>query len=527
MALWSFFFISKVILHYRGHLQFDGFLNVLMGLYAILPWAASRSVGLSIRKNSGITTLHGGFGLALGVMLLWHDSYFPPVRSLYHYLSDPVTRPSNDFLFQFVMNYWNPFVFAVLVAIYWICRVSAKKWNLAPAVALVVAATTAHGALTRKTVRTDLALPSSSISGFGSGVLSLESPGKKDAPFDVLILQVCSLSAEDLAHTGMSGHSFFEGFDLRFSNFNTATSYSTPAALRLLQALCGQARHEGLFQGVPAACMLLEGLRSAGYRTSTVFNHEGKLSNKMANELVTYAKADLPMPISGLSQKEVSYDKSPVYGNFDVLEQWWKQRLTSSDPRVALYYNTVSLHVGNHLAHDSRPWWKQEKSATYRELLEKTLSDFDRFFRLLEESNRDVLVIMVSEHGAALAGSEIQGPDLRDIPLPKLTLVPMGVKLIGSGWKKSAPVRIEDLVSYSVIPRVINLATKHHSRGDSFSVDEFSGVSEARFFAENADAATLIRDQELFYQGKDRVWKSLPAQHIPESLKTALQSRSP
>ncbi len=527
MALWSFFFISKVILHYRGHLQFDGFLNILLGLYAILPWAASRSVGLSIRKNSVIATLHGGFGFALGLMLLWRDSYFPPVKSLYRYLSDPVTRPGNDFLFQFVITYWNPLVLVTLLAVYWTCRVSAKKWNLAPAVALVIAATTAHGALTRKTVRADLALPSVSVSGFGSGAVTLETPGKKDAPFDVLVLQVCSLSSEDLTHTGMSGHTFFEEFDLRFSNFNTATSYSNPAALRLLQSLCGHARHEGLFQGVPAECMLLEGLRSAGYRTATVFNHEGKRSIKMANELVTYAKADLPMPISGLSQREVGYDKSPVYGNFDVLEQWWKRRLATPDPRFALYFNTVSMHVGNHLAHDSRPWWKQDKSDTYRELLERTLSDFDRFFRLLEESNRDVLVIVVSEHGAALSGSEIQGPDLRDIPLPKLTLVPMGVKLIGKGWNRSAPVRIDDLVSYSVIPRVINLATKHHSRGDSFSVGEFSGVSESRFFAENADAATLIRDQELFYQGKDRVWKSLPAQHIPESLKTALQSRSP
>jgi cellulose synthase operon protein YhjU len=527
MVLWSFFFISKVILHYRGHLQFDGFLNVLLGLYAILPWAASRSVGLEIRKNSRIPILHGAFGVVLGFMLLWHDTFFPPMKSLYRYLSDPVTRPANDFIFQFVMNYWNPLVFVILLGLYWICRISSKRWNLAPAVALVVAATTAHGTLTRSAVRTDLALPSVSVSGVGSGAVTLDSPGKKGAPFDVLILQVCSLSTEDLAHTGMSGHHFFEGFDLRFSNFNTATSYSTPAALRLLQALCGQARHEVLFQGVPAPCMLLEGLRSAGYRTATVFNHEGKPSDKMAKELVTYAKADLPMPISGLSPKEVYYDKSPVYGNFDVLEKWWKQRLASADPRVALYFNTVSLHVGNHLAHDSRPWWKQEKSATYRELLEKTLSDFDRFFRLLEESNRDVLVIMVSEHGAALAGSEIQGPDLRDIPLPKLTLVPMGVKLIGKGWKRSAPVRIEDLVSYSVIPRVINLATQHHSRGESFSASEFFGISESRFFAENADAATLIRDQELFYQGKDRVWKSLPAPHIPESLKTALQSRSP
>ncbi len=58
-------------------------------------------------------------------------------------------------------------------------------------------------------------------------------------PFDVLIINICSLSWSDIEAVGLMDHPLWKHFDLLFKNFNSATSYSGPAAARLLRASCG------------------------------------------------------------------------------------------------------------------------------------------------------------------------------------------------------------------------------------------------------------------------------------------------
>ena len=43
-------------------------------------------------------------------------------------------------------------------------------------------------------------------------------------------------------------HEVLKQFNIRFENFNSATSYSGPAALRLLKSVCGQPSHEDLYE---------------------------------------------------------------------------------------------------------------------------------------------------------------------------------------------------------------------------------------------------------------------------------------
>ena len=56
-------------------------------------------------------------------------------------------------------------------------------------------------------------------------------------PFGIVIVNICSLSDDDLNATAMAAHPVFRRFDLRFESFNSATSYSTPASMRLLRLL--------------------------------------------------------------------------------------------------------------------------------------------------------------------------------------------------------------------------------------------------------------------------------------------------
>ncbi len=59
-------------------------------------------------------------------------------------------------------------------------------------------------------------------------------------PFDLLVINICSLSWSDIEAAGLMDHPLWKHFDIVFKNFNSATSYSGPAAVRLLRASCGQ-----------------------------------------------------------------------------------------------------------------------------------------------------------------------------------------------------------------------------------------------------------------------------------------------
>ncbi|MEI8617012.1 cellulose biosynthesis protein BcsG [Pseudoalteromonas sp. B193] len=53
--------------------------------------------------------------------------------------------------------------------------------------------------------------------------------------FDVIILNICSMAVADLNAIGVSVTDMYKDFDVVFSDFNSATSYSGPAAVRLLR----------------------------------------------------------------------------------------------------------------------------------------------------------------------------------------------------------------------------------------------------------------------------------------------------
>src|SRR5207248_1745854 len=66
-------------------------------------------------------------------------------------------------------------------------------------------------------------------------------------PFDIVIVHVCSMSWADLKEVGLDKDDFFKQFDYSFTNFNSVSSYSNPAVMRLLRSNCGQQTHADLY----------------------------------------------------------------------------------------------------------------------------------------------------------------------------------------------------------------------------------------------------------------------------------------
>jgi hypothetical protein len=73
----------------------------------------------------------------------------------------------------------------------------------------------------------------------------------------VIFIHVCSLSWDDLEATGLAQHPLLSGFDILLKRFNSVSTYSGPAAIRLLRAPCGQPRHVALWTPAPAQCLLM------------------------------------------------------------------------------------------------------------------------------------------------------------------------------------------------------------------------------------------------------------------------------
>lgn len=95
-------------------------------------------------------------------------------------------------------------------------------------------------------------------------------------PFELLVINICSLSRSDIEAAGLMSHPLWSHFDIEFKNFNSATSYSGPAAIRLLRASCGQTSHTNLYQPANNDCYLFDNLSKLGFTQHLMMGHNGQ-----------------------------------------------------------------------------------------------------------------------------------------------------------------------------------------------------------------------------------------------------------
>jgi cellulose synthase operon protein YhjU len=521
MGLWSFYFLAKIYLCVRGYLGFHALPNVLLALGLALPWWFRRRA-----VPRAALVAHGVVGLVAAFALLWHDSFLPPLASSVEFLRSPATRPSAGYLLSFLSGYWNAGEAAALAAILAVAYAAhRKRVAIGPVVLLLMAVPAILSAARATPTVAGVVEKFYSEQKGDRHVTRIAAPAPDAPPFDVIFLHTCSLSWDDLAHAGIRGHPFLSEFDLLLSRFNTATSYSNPATLRLLRSGCGQTSHTGLFMDLPAKCYLFEALRGAGYATYTLFNHRGSYSDSMADHGHRYGKAPLPEALPEPPVKYLSFDASPIYENYPLLEAWWKRRLASGAARAALYYNNVTLHGGVHVPSDTK-WYEHKDRHHYQERAAEVFADYRRFFSLVQESGRDALVIMIPEHGAALVGNRIQARDLRDIPLPQITTVPVGIKFIqgsrppgGNDRRPAKALRLDKPVSYEAVAYLVSQALRNRAGAQAplFPEDSLAGIPETPLVAENENAKIIEHEGAVYYQGKDQAWTRIADSNPPDN----------
>lgn len=442
--IWSFYFLFKLYLFIRGSIKFDIVFNILFLIYIIIP------LPYRIARYKTLRIFRGILNVLLAFLLLWYDSWLPPIISGSLFLHQQ-GMPSFGYLISFVRGFYDMSLIIASILLVLISLI-VRKYKITATVLIAILIITVPLVLKGKGQKTEdikfqvqtteaeeVGDPKKYLESFYSTeaerVILFKPPESSASPFDIVILHVCSLSWDDLKEIGMTqDHPFFRQFDYLFTNFNTATGYSGPAVSRLLQANCGQRSHKDIHdeKRTPRPCLILEGLSSLGYKPYVSMEHDGNYG-----DFIKEVKRNVPAHTVFLMPTELRPDaiffdgKSPLYNDYTMLKRWFDTRKSSKSERAVLYYNTVLLHAGSHWV-DEKKWWKRDKHEQFKDVLTVLLRDLQKFIDLLKSSKRNTVLLFVPEHGRALTGSPFQPADIRDIPLPKITKVPVGVKIIGS-----------------------------------------------------------------------------------------------
>lgn len=451
LGLWNVYFIAKLILYGLGYLNFHAFCNLVFASVLLLPLPP-----LWLHRLRHVAAI------PVGIALLYYDSWLPPFQRL---LDQPeVLQFSAPYLLELLNRFINWNMVGAGVVLFVAClflsqwvRVTVLSvaallvaslpeqaslqqlvwhWNATNTTRIDVHAHTAHvqgdaeDGTAPPVVRSITEILNEELAAFYESEAErrtvFELPDDFQADFDLVFLNVCSVAWSDLASVQLDQHPLLKNMDVVFDEFNSATSYSGPAVRRLLRASCGQPSHESLYEEASSHCYLFEHLRQAGFQTSSLLNHNGKFQD-FVSDMTQHESLGEPMVPDGLPPRWTAFDGSPIWGDYDTLNQWWQGRQQGDAQPRALLYNSITLHDGNREATADGGG----RSSPYASRGQAVLDDLNMFLKQLESSGRRVVVVLIPEHGAALEGDLMQISGMREIPTPDIAHVPVGVKLIG------------------------------------------------------------------------------------------------
>ncbi|MGB4924521.1 MAG: cellulose biosynthesis protein BcsG [Candidatus Nitrotoga sp.] len=504
MGYWSVYFITKLGLFYSGFIGFHWLPNLAFAITLVLPLASTR-----------YRLIRTVLAMPVGLTLLYHDSWLPPISRILSQ-KDALTGFGNDYLLELLgrfVNLWILAALGLLLVVYLLLRRRLRFATLAFLGILSAPIASLQGANVAQIVSSRPALvdgnvaisqikqePTAQLEAFYAAEqgkrVSFPSIADSTAPFDVVFLHVCSLSWDDMDYVGESNVTLLNRFDVVFRRFNTAASYSGPGVLRLFHSNCGQLPHRKLYEVEASQCNLFRNFEAAGFEVRGLLNHDGHFDQF----------TDMVQKSSGLGVKlddnrfapvmMHSFDNTPIYEDFPLLSEWWARQPPSVRPR-ALYYNTIALHDGNRISGVK----SRSSLETFKPRLDKLMSDFDRFITFLEGKGRPVVVILVPEHGAALRGDKVQISGMREIPNPKITLVPAAIKLVGfkakSGDAPHQPLQVDKSVSYFAISTLLAdfiADSPFAGTGGKPLAERVQNLPGTPFVSENEDIVVIGRD---------------------------------
>jgi len=492
---WQYYFVAKLVLYGMALIAFHPLANLAFA--AFLLWKVS---------SRRLSMLGNWASPPLGFALLYYDSWLPPIQHLFAQAS-ALSHFNGAYLLELLARFVSWPALAALLLAALACRLL-SRWLHVGALLLVgmVLVGLAQGVSrwnAREPTNLDQEVQQFFAQEAGRSV-TFEKPLSGELPFDVIFIHVCSLSWDDVQAVGLAQHPLWKQFDILLTQFNSAASYSGPAALHLLRANCGQPEHGKMYVQTAEKCYLMSSLQRSGFEPELALNHDGKFDD-FIGQLKTHGHLDAAaLPLDGLEVAQRAFDDAPIYDDLSVLERWLDRRQQSGSARVALYYNTVSMHDGNHLPDTHSA---QNTLASYKGRLSHFLDETAIFMQKLQRSGHRAVVVLVPEHGGAVRGDALQIEGLRELPTPAITLVPVGIKVVGGNLAHAEnTLKVEQPTSYLAISHIIaQMLERSPFAGQSFNASEYiENLPTTRFVAQNEKTLMMeSRHQYFFTHGAD------------------------
>lgn len=522
-GLWNVYFIAKFALAFQGYLNLNLFYNALLLAWVVFPI-----------RNRTLNVLRTLIALAAGFALIYSESWLPSVESIMAnagnvadfsllYIAQLAFEAINfkmvgcGFLlvvaYLFIKDWVRVTGFTVLYLAWLFVAPLVPTWlgNDKPASCegTVVAQNTAPENNAKGPVQS-AASDSASINKWLEAFYAHEKSRQTEfpisiadkTPFDILLVNICSLATDDLEVSGLTGHPVLKQFDIYFDKFNSATAYSGPATMRLLSASCGQSEHTALYDGRRPECELLTRLQALGYEQSLFMDHEGKFDSYIES---LHSRVGLAASLSSQKSYKVRYmgfDDEPIFDDADVFNAWLKSvKSAAPEHRSATLMNLIALHDGNRMPGAS-------KSLDFKPRAQVLLDQLGDLMQNIEASGRRVMLVVVPEHGAAVRGDKIQMARLRDIPSPHLTRIPVMVKYFGAK-EAVKPVHVAEETSYLALSELIarSLDAKVFTGESDKAVKNMTeNLPQTYAVSENANAAVLKYGDKHFVRLNKGDW---------------------
>jgi cellulose synthase operon protein YhjU len=525
MGLWSYYFFAKLLLYFGQYIDLHVWPNLGFAAFLALPL-----------KRRALRILRQVVAVPLGIALLYHDSWLPPPERIL-----ATGNNLQQFTFGYLMELLGRFIdlrvvgalLLTLLAWYLLSR----KLRMATFAVLGIAV----APLVESMFTASATAPAPAAAAGTPGQVTAAAPEAPLTPealnqelntfyqqeslrkvafphaddsggnYDLIYLHICSLAWDDLAYAEERSNPFLSHLDVTLSNFSSAASYSGPAAIRVLRGNCGQPKHSELYGNAAPECYIYNQVQQAGFEPEALLNHDGHFGDFLKD---VREHGGFPAPMIDIRQAPVgmrAFDDSPVYDDAELLLQWWKHRLAEPAPRVALYYNTMSLHDGNRLPGQSPGSAKE----SYKIRAQRLFAAFQKLVDAIQASGRKAIVVMVPEHGAALRGDRMQISGLREIPTPAITLIPVGIKLVGLGAAPAdAPQVVTAPSSFLAMNQVVAnmLADSPFAKPQLSLAGYLKDLPQTRHEAENEGTVVMRQGSHYMMRTPDGSWSEYKVQ---------------
>jgi cellulose synthase operon protein YhjU len=516
MGLWSAYFFVKLLLHARGDIDFDPWLNLGFAAFAALPPSNPRQ---RFAKNL--------LAVPLAMLLLYHDSRLPPLATLspmYFALSvyHSASWGRAFALLAMVVGYelarrklrLGTFVF---IGILWVAIAPPTRMIEPPGTTQATIAEDRGGTAAALPAQAELDPRSFSPKALDARLAQFYAaqrsqrvrftpPADDSVPYDILIIHVAALSWDDLRTIQHEQDPLLRRFDIVLSHFNSAASNGAPAAIRLLRGTCGQTPEQQLYERPDPECSAIDALQSVGFEPHWLVNYDPRADGSIASVQRYGEVPEPPESVQGAVLTQLTADGAHVYGDCSVLSHWLARRESSGAARVVLYYNSVSLGDGN------RRLGSGPAGSHYGARLAEFSADMNHFLDDLQRSGRHAVVVFIAEHGAALSGNALQMSGVREIPTPAIVHVPAGVILVNAArsvqWRQA---RIDTPTSYLAVNELLArfVADNPFDKASLNLAPYLASLPQTDLVAENDGITVMQIGRQSMMRSPDGSWSSV------------------